>query len=200
MSMSMYSCFRATQLVLARRLLSFHETSRRSLATKPNSYPFPQNSNPTPHQIFHLPRSASPEDVKARYYELVRLYHPDTVDLSVSSELAHARFQSITDAYNVLRGKTTSRLDAVSGGQQATTAARRAMHVRRHSELYEGGAVDDRWKDRLIIVGLIATVIIIVAQAVLVRRTKLQEARTLYSRPSPPQEDSRLSSSVDPES
>ncbi len=89
-------------------------------------------------------------------YELVRIYHPDTVDSSVSSELAHARFQSITDAYNVLRGKTAAKPDPVSGAQQATTAARRAMHVRRHRELYEGGAVDDRWKDRMIIAGLIA--------------------------------------------
>ncbi|KAK0212957.1 hypothetical protein DFS33DRAFT_85158 [Desarmillaria ectypa] len=191
----MHSCFRATSPVVARLPFSFHGISRRSLATKPNFYPFPRNANPTPHQIFHLPRSASPEDVKARYYELVRIYHPDTVDSSVSSELAHARFQSITDAYNVLRGKMASKSDPVSGAQQATTAARRAMHVRRHRELYEGGAVDDSWKDRLIIVGLIATVIIIAAQAVIVRQTKLQEARSLYSRRSPPQEDSRLSSS-----
>ncbi|KAK0504885.1 hypothetical protein EDD18DRAFT_1126825 [Armillaria luteobubalina] len=197
----MHSCFRATSPFVVRVSFSFHGISRRSLATKPNSYPFPRSTNPTPHQIFHLPRSASPEDIKARYYELVRIYHPDTVDSSVSSELAHGRFQSITDAYNVLRGKTAAKPDPVSGAQQATTAARRAMHVRRHRELYEGGAVDDRWKDRMIIAGLIATVIIIAAQAVIVRQTKLQEARSLYSRRSPPQEDSRLSSSsVEPES
>ncbi|KAK0461385.1 uncharacterized protein EV420DRAFT_196368 [Desarmillaria tabescens] len=198
----MYSCFRATSPVVARHFpFPSHRISRRSLATKHNAYPFPRHTNPTPHQIFHLPRSASTEDVKARYYELVRIYHPDTVDSSVSSELAHARFQSITDAYNVLRGKTASQADPVSEAQQATTAARRAVHVRRHRELYEGGAIDDSWKDRLIIVGLVATVIIIVAQAVIVRQTKLQEARSLYSRRSPPQEDSRLSSSpVQPES
>ncbi|KAK0455102.1 hypothetical protein EV421DRAFT_479675 [Armillaria borealis] len=197
----MHSCFRATSPFVARLPCSFYGTSRRSLATKPNSHPFPRSTNPTPHQIFHLPRSASPEDVKARYYELVRIYHPDTVDSSVSSELAHARFQSITDAYNVLRGKTAAKPDPVSGAQKATTAARRAVHVRRHRELYEGGAVDDRWKDRMIIVSLIATVVIIAAQAVIVRQTKLQEARSLYSRRSPPQEDSRLScSSVEPES
>ncbi|SJK97392.1 uncharacterized protein ARMOST_00644 [Armillaria ostoyae] len=196
----MHSCFRATSPFVARLPFSSSRISRRSLATKPNSYPFPRSTNPTPHQIFHLPRSASPEDVKARYYELVRIYHPDTVDSSVSSKLAHARFQSITDAYNVLRGKTAAKPDPVSGAQQATTAARRAMHVRRHRELYEGGAVDDRWKDRMIIAGLIATVVIIAAQAVIVRQTKLQEARSLYSRRSP-QEDSRLSSSsVEPES
>ncbi|KAK0195295.1 hypothetical protein F5146DRAFT_1132786 [Armillaria mellea] len=196
----MHSCFRTTSPFAARLPVSFHGISRRPLATKPHSYPFPRSTDPTPHEIFHLPRSASPKDVKARYYELVRIYHPDTVDSSVSSELAHARFQSITDAYNVLRGKTAAKPDPVSGAQQATTAARRAMHARRHRELYEGGAVDDRWKDRMIIAGLIATVVIIAAQAVIVRQTKLQEARSLYPRRSPPQEDSRLSSSVESKS
>lgn len=31
-----------------------------------NPYPYPLHSNPTPHQIFHLPKSATKEDVKAR--------------------------------------------------------------------------------------------------------------------------------------
>jgi len=31
-----------------------------------NPYPYPPNSNPTPHQIFHLPLSASQKEVKAR--------------------------------------------------------------------------------------------------------------------------------------
>ena len=31
-----------------------------------NPYPYPSNSNPTPHQIFHLPLSASQQEVKSR--------------------------------------------------------------------------------------------------------------------------------------
>ena len=31
-----------------------------------NPYPYPSNSSPTPHQIFHLPLSASQEEVKSR--------------------------------------------------------------------------------------------------------------------------------------
>lgn len=35
-------------------------------ASSSNPYPYPNNLNPTPHQIFHLPKGASRADVKAR--------------------------------------------------------------------------------------------------------------------------------------
>ncbi|CEH18741.1 Molecular chaperone (DnaJ superfamily) [Ceraceosorus bombacis] len=38
---------------------------------------FPTSSNFTPYDVFHLPKTASSLDIKARYYDLVRLYHPD---------------------------------------------------------------------------------------------------------------------------
>ena len=88
-------------------------------------------------------------------YELVRLYHPDKADATISSEEAHSRFQTIGQAYDILQGKKTPTLTPVEKATQATTASRRAMHVRRHRALYEGGAVDDRWKDRFIVAGMV---------------------------------------------
>ncbi|THU87713.1 hypothetical protein K435DRAFT_848877 [Dendrothele bispora CBS 962.96] len=147
-----------------------------------NPFPFPSHSNPSPHQIFHLPRNATQEQVKHRYYELVRIYHPDKTDSSIPPHQAHSRFQSISNAYNTLRGKPSSPSNSADPDSQAyrdpnyaTTAARRAMHLRRHRELYEGGAVDDRWKDRIIIFGIVTAVAVFVAQTALTRNEALEE-------------------------
>lgn len=37
-----------------------------------------------------------------------------------------------------------------------TTAAWRAAHRRRQQELYSTGAVDDKWKDRIILFGVVS--------------------------------------------
>ncbi|KAK7472864.1 hypothetical protein VKT23_000972 [Stygiomarasmius scandens] len=150
----------------------------RSFATQANPFPFPTNPNPSPHQIFHLPRNATQDQVKERYYELVRIYHPDKADTSIPPQQAHSRFQSISNAYNALRGKSSSQ-DSVSPAHRdpnyATTAARRAMHLRRHRELYEAGAIDDRWKDRIIVFGIVATIAAFVAQTAMTRNEALEE-------------------------
>lgn len=67
-------------------------------------YPFPTRRNPTPEEIFHLPPNASQAQIKTRYYELAKLYHPDSVHVQA---LPHAertsRFQAFQRAYEVLR-------------------------------------------------------------------------------------------------
>ncbi|KIK67078.1 hypothetical protein GYMLUDRAFT_238422 [Collybiopsis luxurians FD-317 M1] len=143
-------------------------------STFPQSFPFPKHSNPTPHQIFHLPHNASQQDIKNRYYQLVRIYHPDKAAPSISSEEAHARFQAISNAYNTLRGKSTPNVSSSARDtrHEATTAARRAAYIRRHRELYQAGAIDDRWKDRLII---LATVALFVIQAAMTRQEAIDQ-------------------------
>jgi hypothetical protein len=91
----------------------------------------------------------------------VRLYHPDKVGASSSSDLAHARFQAITAAYDTLRGKSSSSNDTLGHGTSASpapryqsTAAYRAMKKKRQ-ELYDSGPVDDSKKDKLILFGVI---------------------------------------------
>ncbi|KAN0088329.1 hypothetical protein V8E55_005386 [Tylopilus felleus] len=73
-----------------------------------SSFTFPPHTNPTPHEIFHLPHTASQDEIKARYYELVKVYHPDASDgqHDVSPSVRNAQFRAITHAYGILRGRT----------------------------------------------------------------------------------------------
>ncbi|KAF8348230.1 hypothetical protein F5887DRAFT_637709 [Amanita rubescens] len=147
-------------------------------ATSDNPYPYPAHRNPTPHQIFHLPANASEENIKTRYYDLVRIYHPDKAGLSVSPDIAHSRFQAIAAAYDILRRKTAAVDDATSGpsvwaregGYPTAAAWRAASQAKRAQELYSGGKIDDRWKDRLFLGGVALTVGVFVFQVNLTRK------------------------------
>lgn len=44
-----------------------------------NPYPLPTTSTASPYDVFHLPRNASRAEIKSRYYDLVKIYHPDRV-------------------------------------------------------------------------------------------------------------------------
>ncbi|EIW63200.1 uncharacterized protein TRAVEDRAFT_114217 [Trametes versicolor FP-101664 SS1] len=135
----------------------------RAASTSANPYPFPKATHPTPHQIFHLPRSATRADVKARYYDLVRIYHPDSPVASaggISPEIAHARFQAIASAYAVLSGKKpASSLDGSNAGEGPMAASRATYHdlstamwrarQAKRAELDVG--LDDRWKERMML-------------------------------------------------
>ena len=149
------------------------QTSRNAPATTTNPFPFPKTSHPTPHQIFHLPPNASQSDIKARCgshtflseslrrsnsipdFDLVRIYHPDKAAVSVLPDVAHARFQSITNAYDALRNKTPLPASSSPYPESRYSATAATAHARsRGGELYSG--FDDRWKDRLILAGLVA--------------------------------------------
>ncbi|KAI0360861.1 hypothetical protein OH77DRAFT_1375162, partial [Trametes cingulata] len=135
----------------------------RSASTSANPYPFPANAHPTPHQIFHLPKNATRADVKARYYDLVRIYHPDSPSAragGISPETAHARFQAISSAYAVLCGKKpASWLDGADVGEGFDAAPRTSYHdlstamwrakQRKRAELDVG--LDERWKERMML-------------------------------------------------
>lgn len=59
--------------------------------------------NPTPLEIFDLPLNFNKNDLKLKYYDLVRLYHPDS---HFNNELSHKQktkdFQLIVKAYEIL--------------------------------------------------------------------------------------------------
>ncbi|KAJ3539410.1 hypothetical protein NMY22_g4749 [Coprinellus aureogranulatus] len=167
-------------------------SSRRSAATatrgfassgsvrEVNQYPFPSRRNASPHEIFHLPRGASEADVKARYFDLVRLYHPDKAT-DIPAEAAHARFRSITNAYDILRGKKASGTEEAPAGNPSvdlryqTTAAWRAAHRKRQKDLYSTGAVDDKWKDRIILFGVLSTIVFVLVNTATTRREVLAD-------------------------
>ncbi|KAI0035892.1 hypothetical protein K488DRAFT_24049, partial [Vararia minispora EC-137] len=129
-----------------------------------NLYPFPKHANPTPFQLFHLPSSATQADIKARYFELVRVYHPDSpLTRFLPPETVQSQFQAISRAYEVLRGK---RPDDTGNGEDGTVEAARQrakdlstamwkVQMARRADLE--ATFDDRWEGRFV-VGLIACV------------------------------------------
>ncbi|KZT10607.1 uncharacterized protein LAESUDRAFT_643886 [Laetiporus sulphureus 93-53] len=143
---------RARTSLCSRPLISRHVSS------SANPYPFPNNANPTPYQIFHLQPTATRDQVKARYYDLVRIYHPDSpISRAVPPETAHSRFQAISAAYAVLTGKVQRMADAESAStgeglkpdyHNLSRAMWRARQ-RKRAELDVGW--DDRWKDGMML-------------------------------------------------
>ncbi|KAG6909530.1 hypothetical protein DXG01_017087 [Tephrocybe rancida] len=133
-------------------------------------YPYPTLARPSPHQIFHLSPGASQKDIKARYYELVRNHHPDSSHCqALTPSVRHARFQSITAAYDILRGKESASglsshdpyMEEVLRRKRFNQAhyGRRAQYARPQRPLYEASP-DDRWKDRVIFVVGAVTLIV----------------------------------------
>ena len=155
----------------------FSSASSQAGGTPSNPYPYPQHPNPRPHQIFHLPFLASQDDIKRRCttdlvalrvrvdgmsfadYDLVRIHHPDSPvvrALGLTPDVAHARFQSISAAYDVLRGNNSQGSDNNSEVRTAANAAtatpRRSAHANR-PDIHVVG--DDRWKDRILLGGVV---------------------------------------------
>ncbi|KAI9449963.1 hypothetical protein BJY52DRAFT_1126273 [Lactarius psammicola] len=145
-------------------------TSTSSSTSPP--FPFPTHRNPTPYQIFHLPPGASQADIKTRYYELARTFHPDApAAQALPATVRHARFHAVTRAYDVLRGKSHAPFVAGGGGTYAAELARRRrQHAQRQAyrrraaadfaEATGVGEADEAWKDQVIIVVGLATLVV----------------------------------------
>ncbi|KAH9978776.1 hypothetical protein BGW80DRAFT_1280862 [Lactifluus volemus] len=142
-----------------------------------NIYPYPSNLNPTPHQIFHLPQGASQKEVKARYYELVRIYHPDSpVARRYPQEVSEARFRTISASYDILRGRRTTP-DSVS--PHAPSSPRVDLHAlwrakQRHRR-DQIGPIDDRWKDGIILGSLVVVLGAFIYQIAATRQQAVSE-------------------------
>ncbi|TCD60927.1 hypothetical protein EIP91_009280 [Steccherinum ochraceum] len=179
---------------------SVHCANASTSSSSANPYPYPTQAHPTPHQIFHLPANASLQDVKARYYDLVRIYHPDSPINRASAlppTLVHARFQSISTAYDVLRGRAR-----LSPSQPIETARRdhdlgaamwKARQRKRAELAYGEGVVSDKWKDRMMLGAILCTVGAFIAQTISTRRQasaasvrEYAQVRADYFSPRPP--------------
>ncbi|KAI0746567.1 hypothetical protein C8Q80DRAFT_1175944 [Daedaleopsis nitida] len=135
----------------------------RYASTSAGPYPFPHHTHPTPHQIFHLPLGSTQKEIKARYYELVRVHHPDAPGArDLSPTLRRSRFQAITAAYDSLRGRTPGGGRDIYREELARRRRARAAYEaklnREHGWAYEHppspqwtASADDRWKDRVIL-------------------------------------------------
>ncbi|KAI5117333.1 hypothetical protein M0805_001938 [Coniferiporia weirii] len=134
-------------------------------------YPFPKHAHPTPYEIFHLKPGAPAAAVKSRYYELVRMHHPDAPHArNIPAHVSHARFQAIKAAHDVLTGKMLRRdfpsLHSPSGssypppswGNKSYAHGKHRNGYRSHNVHAEWAqaaneaeeSADDRWKDRTI--------------------------------------------------
>ena len=123
-------------------------TSEAGSSTSKQAFPFPAHlKSPTPFDIFHLPPTASKQDIKSRCkhtprsiswytvliatltdYDLVRSHHPDCAACrSLPRSVAHSRFQAVTHAYEVLTGKRKGR-GAPTGPEAAEISRRRAAY------------------------------------------------------------------------
>ncbi|KAF9792572.1 hypothetical protein BJ322DRAFT_57875 [Thelephora terrestris] len=206
-------CYKRSPSSRRAHLYSRHAASpRRWLSTKANlrihsQYPFPTHPNPTPFQIFHLPTNASPEVIKARYYELVKVYHPDAVAASLSQssplsgeqggssrtmqsetltpEIAQARFQAVTKAYDSLqkgkaKGKAHLGANLFADATEAKMSVRRRRELRARAELRVGD--DEKWRERFIVGAVFATMAVFVYQTFETRREGLAIAAIANSR------------------
>ncbi|KAH7926711.1 hypothetical protein BV22DRAFT_1111516 [Leucogyrophana mollusca] len=144
-----------------------------------NPFPYPTQPFPLPHHIFHLPRNPSKADVKRRYYELVRIYHPDSpVARHYPPEVSQARFQAITKAYDVLRGKSALTGETL-GSQTSTTMdpARWATGTRQSGRPhFDDTSGDERWKERTIMAAAMLTIAAFVIQTTITRQQAIAEA------------------------
>jgi len=115
-------------------------------------------------------------------YELVKIYHPDVVSLSLAQgspppgerepspsatlsgeyltpEIAQARFQAVTKAYDTLRkrkvkGKAHFGGNPFAGATEGKMSARRRRELRDRAELRVGH--DEKWRERLVVGALFA--------------------------------------------
>jgi curved DNA-binding protein CbpA len=76
----------------------FHPTCHRSAEVQ-----WPKSTNPTPYEIFGLPPTATAAEIKKRYYQLAKQYHPDSRSASAEAEQERlARFRKVVQANELL--------------------------------------------------------------------------------------------------
>ncbi|KAF5377079.1 hypothetical protein D9757_007731 [Collybiopsis confluens] len=151
----------------------------RFLSTNSNSFTFPTHlSNPSPYDIFHLRYGCTSQQIKERYIELVRQYHPDSPACrAVPASERHARFQAIRAAYDSLRKADKIGLrNAHMFHEYADEIARRKNIFHKHQQYRNRGPnvsrreyeprykwesnADDRWKDCMMIGFGVASILI----------------------------------------
>ena len=83
-------------------------------------------------------------------YDLVRIYHPDSpVARKYPSETTQSRFQSISKAYDLMRGKSAITGEVLTNRERHTDPARFRPKVPRRPHFDEATG-DERWKERIL--------------------------------------------------
>ncbi|KAH7888652.1 hypothetical protein F5I97DRAFT_1803133 [Phlebopus sp. FC_14] len=183
-----------------RLVLQSVRQTRRFATENSNPFPYPTRPNPPPHHIFHLPMSATQQQIKQRYYDLVRIYHPDSpVARHSPPEVVQARFQSIAKAYDLLRGKNDSAGEPMTSPERHVDPARFGSRASRRP-YFDDTPGDDRWKERTIFAAVIFTLVAFVAQTTVTRHQAISQSinktRTRSSTPRNADSDGMLAEPV----
>lgn len=108
--------------------------SRRSFSTSARR----QAMHTTPYDLLGLPRSASREEIKSSYYELVKSLHPDKIGPNVSETERKARvekFRSVAKAYDLLKDpKKRAMYDKYAAGWDMGPISAPAAQWQRHGQ------------------------------------------------------------------
>lgn len=108
------------------------------------SLSWPAHPFPTPYEIFHIDQAASQSEIKRRYYELVKIYHPDKLPNPTPSE--NERFHKIVAANDLLCDRAKrSAFDMYGVGWQWTGQGR---HPRVYAGQMPGSRFDRYNKNR----------------------------------------------------
>ena len=82
---------------------NIHATIPRPASSGPDHIRWPTTPNPSPYEILGLPQTASASEIKARYYQLAKRYHPDS--RGIPGETPHERlhrFRQVVQANELL--------------------------------------------------------------------------------------------------
>lgn len=88
----------------------FHDSSR-CKSVPSDDLRWPSSPNPTPYEIFGLPPTASSAEIKKRYYQLARKYHPDSRISSTEVDQERLRrFRDVVRANELLSAAKSRRI------------------------------------------------------------------------------------------
>jgi len=158
--------------------------SCRHASTSSNPFPYPTHPNPQPHQVFH----SNVCFFHGPDYDLVRIYHPDSpIARNYPPETAQARFQSISKAYDLLRGKSAITGAVLTNRERQVDPARFRPRATRRPRHFDETAGDERWKERVLLGATLLAVVAFVMQTNVSRHRAINQAargaRTTSSEP-----------------
>ncbi|KAG9316663.1 hypothetical protein JVU11DRAFT_2721 [Chiua virens] len=121
-------------------------------------------------------------------YDLVRIYHPDSpVARKYPPDVVETRFQAISKAYDVMRGKSTMTGEVATSWERPPDPVRYRPTATRRRPHFDETVGDERWKERVLLGATVFAIVAFVMQTTVTRHTAMVHpaggARTASSGP-----------------